>query len=137
VKTYIINVRINESDFEGWSKKEIKDYITTLLTRCENNSIKNGYPIEIGAIKDIDQGVYAFWKYDIPFEVAESVLRRLKIPYKILTRTEKRNDEWGKDEWGIIQVNPNKLVKWLERLIEEEIGNYPHSELEKRILGEN
>jgi len=73
--------------------------------------------------------VYDFWANDIPTEVALETLRKLGIPFEVETKRRVRDpsapQEFGRyDDWAQIYVDPEVLVKWLERKIDEEIGNY-------------
>lgn len=73
--------------------------------------------------------VYDFWAHDIPTEVALETLRKLGIPFEVKAERRIRDpsapEDFGRcDDWAKVYVEPEALVKWLERKIDEEIGNY-------------
>lgn len=68
--------------------------------------------------------IYEFWLYDLPTEIVEEMLERMKIPYKEKIFKRKRNCfEKAYDEWVRIYVDSKEIVKWLEKEIEKELMN--------------
>jgi len=67
--------------------------------------------------------IYEFWRYDIPTEIARSLLEELGIPYKERVFRRKRNSLYGApyDEWSKIYVNEKSLVRWLKKQIDRKI----------------
>lgn len=72
--------------------------------------------------------VYDFWAYDVGTDVAKETLEELGVPFRVETKRRLRDRSAPEgckyDEWAEIYVDVEKLVKWIEAKIEEEINSY-------------
>ncbi len=72
--------------------------------------------------------IFEFWAHDIATDIAEEVLSRLGIPYRVRIRRKMRDPGAPKgckfDEWAEICVDAKELTEWIERKIDEEINSY-------------